>query len=262
MLIVADNLQIMNQAVARALVVRDPAPLGDLARRCEERGAQALDLNPGPTPKTGGERMSFLVEAVQAATRLPLVLDTADPAVMAAGLEAARNPVLINGFSLEPAKLSAFLPLALRFDAYIVGYLLRPDGRVPEAADDRLSLAVSLFEAAGRVGLGPERLIVDPVLLPIQWADGPRRAREVLETLRLLPELLGFPVRTVAGLSNLTSGPGPLEKKLRIEQAYLPMLAAAGLDMVLMNVLRPGAIETARAAEALLGAGVFAWDAV
>jgi len=262
MLLVADNLQIMNPAVARALAARDPAPLQDLARRCEARGGRALDLNPGPTSKNGQERLSFLVESVQQVTELPLVLDTADPTAMAAGLEAAKNPVTINGFSREPAKRKTILPLAISANCDIIGYLLHADGRVPENAGDRLSLAVALFEAAGRAGLDPARLIVDPVLPPIQWTDGPRQALEVLDTLRMLPEVLGFPVRTVVGLSNLTSGAGPPEKKPLIERTYLAMLAAAGLNMVLLNVLRPGLVETARAAGMLLGAGVFAWDAV
>jgi hypothetical protein len=43
-----------------------------------------------------------------------------------------------------------------------------------------------------------------------------------------------------------------------LEQAFLPMLAAAGLDMVLTNVLHEPTMETARNCAILLGEQVFA----
>jgi len=39
-----------------------------------------------------------------------------------------------------------------------------------------------------------ERLIIDPVAPPLSWDDGLFRARELLKTIPLLLELLGFPI--------------------------------------------------------------------
>ena len=44
MIIAADNLTGADPVVAQALRHLDPAPLQDLARRCEAAGAQILDL--------------------------------------------------------------------------------------------------------------------------------------------------------------------------------------------------------------------------
>ena len=56
-----------------------------------------------------------------------------------------------------------------------------------------------------------------------------------------LPDLLGAPVRTIAGLSNLDHRRTGSQDPLSLPQkAFLPMLAAAGLDTILMNVLDPG----------------------
>jgi 5-methyltetrahydrofolate corrinoid/iron sulfur protein methyltransferase len=42
--------------------------------------------------------------------------------------------------------------------------------------------------------------------------NGTRQNMEILSVFRQVPEILGFPFRTIGGLSNLTTGHGPLEK--------------------------------------------------
>ena len=47
-----------------------------------------------------------------------------------------------------------------------------------------------------------------------------------------------------------------------MQTAYLPMLAAAGLDMVLLNVFQAPVVQTARACSALLDDQVFSWPQI
>ncbi|MBI5897131.1 MAG: dihydropteroate synthase [Desulfobacterales bacterium] len=259
MLIVADNLHVVRPEIAQALEALDPAPIQALVRRCVQAGAQAIDLNCGPLTRKPEARMTFLVQTVRAATDLPLLLDTTNPTALAAGLAACGGRATINGFSLEPAKRECILPLARHYDAQIVGYLLHPDSRVPHEADEMMALAVSLFEAYRALDLDPARLIVDPIIAPLSWPDGTRHNRAVLALIRQLPELLGTPVRTMAGLSNLASGDIPVARKIALEQAFLPMLAAAGLDLLLVNAMHAPTLETARICNDLLREGIFAW---
>jgi 5-methyltetrahydrofolate corrinoid/iron sulfur protein methyltransferase len=259
MRIVADNLQILDPRVSRAVEHLAAQPIVDLVRQYVAAGAEAIDINAGPLPRAAERRMRFLVEAVQSATPLPLLLDTANPAALAAGLDVCRNRAILNGFSLQPERLERVLPLAVAREVEVVGYLLRPDGLVPAEADEKLALAVELHAAATRAGLPQERLIIDPVVAPLAWENGLAQNRANLEVIRFLPEVLGYPVRTMAGLSNLTSGPEPAERKQRMEQAFLPMLAAAGLDFLLVNVLHAETVRVARAARRLLQEAVFAW---
>jgi len=97
------------------------------------------------------------------------------------------------------------------------------------------------------------------VVVPATWPDGPRHNRGVLALIRQLPDLLGTPVRTIAGLSNLSSGGRSLQGKMALEAGYLPMLAAAGLDMVLTNVFHPKTLAVAKVCGVLLKEGVFSW---
>ena len=259
MLLIADNLQLTSMVVARAVESRNPRPVQDLVRSYESAGAEAIDINTGPLIRHPEEIMAFLVEAIQEVSDLPILLDTANPAAIKAGLEANKKKAVINGFSLEPAKRAGILPLARKFEADIIGYLLLPDGQVPAGAADRLTIAVELYNAFKEAGLDDGRLIVDPVVVPLLWANGTAQAPEVLSVLRTLPDLLGFPVKTVAGLSNLTAGKGPQQAKLLAERTYLAMLAAAGLDMVLLNISHRETVQTACACAALTARGIFTW---
>jgi len=257
---IADNIQITDPLIARALAEMDPLPIQRLAKQCEKAGADIIDINPGPLTREGEQKMTFLVKAIQDVCDLPLSLDTINPSAMAAGLSACRKQPIINGFSLEPAKLQGILPLGGAFDGDMIGFLLRPDGMVPGSADERLTLAVQLFEAFNEQGMDPHRLIIDPVLVPLMWENGSRQAMELLTVIRMLPELLGYPVRTVVGLSNLTSGRVPKGKKRLLEAVYLPMLASAGLKMVLMDIFHKDSVSVARACSVLTRQGVFSWE--
>jgi 5-methyltetrahydrofolate corrinoid/iron sulfur protein methyltransferase len=206
--------------------------------------------------------MTFLVEAAAGATGLPLFLDSANPKALAAGLKAGQshpNPLIINGFSLEPKKLADILPLAAEYDADIIGYLLTPDSQVPVSEEDLMDTALALYQEFQKAGIPDPRLIIDPVVAPLIWENGAAHNRAVLSLLPRLPDLLGFPVRTMAGLSNLTTGTIPTDRKAVLETAFLPLLAGAGLSILLLNVFHADTLRAARAVHALLSPGVFSW---
>ncbi len=260
MIVVADNLRITLPAVREAVNRLDPEPVRQLATACRDAGAGAIDVNSGPLSRRPRKKMAFMVNAVQAAVDLPLVLDTTNPDALAAGLAECNRRATINGVSLEPEKLERVLPLALQYDADIIGYLLRPDGHVPADAAGRMQAAVQLFGECQQVGIQPQRLIIDPIVAPLAWQDGNRQNMAVLEVIRTLPDLLGIPVRTIAGLSNLTTGAPDADVRRRYQGTFLPMLAAAGLDMILMNVLDPAGRRIADACRNITGGTIFTWQ--
>jgi 5-methyltetrahydrofolate corrinoid/iron sulfur protein methyltransferase len=262
MMIVADNLQVTSRRVAQAIERRDAEAVRAIVTQCLKAGADAIDINPGPLTREPEDKMTFLVEAVQSATDKPLLLDTTNPRALAAGLKVVRNPAIINGFSLEPARLAEILPLAVAHDVDIIGYLLYPDSRVPVDEDECLAVAAALLEAFEQSGLARERLIIDPVVAPLIWDNGLRHNRAVLAVVPRLADLFGFPVRTIAGISNLTTGPAAYYRRIRMEQTFVPMLAVAGLNMALMNMRHAESVQCARACDILLRSEVFAWDSI
>ncbi|MCP4746862.1 MAG: dihydropteroate synthase [Desulfobacteraceae bacterium] len=262
MIIVADNLHVINPCIAKAMAQMDAAPIRQMVQRCQKAGAGAIDVCSGPLKKSPRENFSFLVKTVESVTSLPLLLDTTNADALEAGLQVCTNKAIINGFSLEPAKLETILPLAVTYRTDIIGYLLDANSQVSVDAQEMMATAVDLFKACANAGLPPQQLIIDPIITPLSWEHGMRHNREVLSVLKQLTDLLGFPVRTIAGLSNLTSGSYKVSSKIKVAQTFLPMLAAAGLDMVLINMDHTDVIQTAWMCKDLLDFETFSWAQV
>jgi 5-methyltetrahydrofolate corrinoid/iron sulfur protein methyltransferase len=247
LIIAADNLNILNPAVAQALDSLDPGPLQELARRAEQAGANLMDINPGFLPPRRHDRMAFMVESVQQVTGLRLILDSPDARVLARGLAAADKPPILNACTLEPDKLREILPLAAAHHTDLVFLLLDARSFPAAGLEGKITLALELRAHALAAGLTDAQLIFDPVLPNLTWPDAWTQVGEVLKAVRLLHggELWGEPTRTMAGISNLRSG---LRRtyRLRVEEAALGLLAGAGLTMALVDVLQPGLMETVR----------------
>jgi hypothetical protein len=63
----------------------------------------------------------------------------------------------------------------------------------------------------------------------------------------------------MAGLSNLTTGAPDADTRIRYQSAFLPMLAAAGTTVMLMNALNPKLMDLARACRNIISEEIFSW---
>jgi len=246
-ILVADNLHGLNPVVAEAMKKLDKRPIRDLALRCETAGARMIDINPGHLSKRNEDRMAFLVEAVQEATHLRIVLDSPNPAVLAAGLSVCQEKAVLNALSLETQKVEEILPLAAEHRTDLVVLLMDHRSFVPAAIEEKVALAVELRERCLAAGLQPDDLIYDPVLPNLSWEDAFFRIAEDVKAIRLLSSgaLFQDPSRTMTGLSNLRSWQ-TRRFPLTLETACLTVLAGSGLTYALANVFQPELMATFR----------------
>lgn len=240
MILVADNLHALNPIISAALKALDPGPIQAMAVRCEKAGAKLLDLNPGYLGPRHIDRMAFFVEAVQEVTNLPLVLDSANPAVLRQGLLVCQGTPILNALSLEPNKIRELLPLAVEHQTDLVLLLMDQDSMSPPSLEEKVAIAVELRETCLAAGLPPEKLIFDPVLPLLRGPDAFFKVGQTVQTTRLLASGAVFQeeVRTMAGLSNLRSGLRNIYPH-RLEEICLSMLAGAGLTYALADVFIP-----------------------
>jgi 5-methyltetrahydrofolate corrinoid/iron sulfur protein methyltransferase len=243
LLLAADNIQGLNPAVAEAMEKLDPEPIKRLALRCQEAGADYIDINPGYLSKRKLDRMAFLVETIEAAVSLPVILDSPHPEILAKGLAACRKTPIINALSREERKVNEILPLAAEAKTRLVILLMDERSFTPPTLEEKIALAIELRELALLAGIKHEDLIFDPVLPNMSWDDAHLRISEGLKTVRLLSTGAIFeePAATMVGLSNLRSGHAAFPPE--VESTVLTLLAGAGLDIALANALRPNVRE-------------------
>jgi 5-methyltetrahydrofolate corrinoid/iron sulfur protein methyltransferase len=67
LILIADNLQITNPVIEKAVADFRAEPIQELVRACQKAGAHMIDINAGPLPRDGDKKMAFHAETVKAA---------------------------------------------------------------------------------------------------------------------------------------------------------------------------------------------------
>lgn len=193
----------------------------------QQAGADILDVNVGLPGINEAHLMGKVVTALQATVDLPLQLDSSDPAALEAGLRAAGGKVIINSVNGKAKSLAQILPLAAKYGAAIIGLCLDENG-LPQTADERLAIARRIMQAATAAGINKEDIYIDCLTLTVSAQQ--EQATETLAAIRRVKSELGL--KTVLGVSNISFG---LPNRPLLNQTFLTMALAAGLDLAIIN---------------------------
>jgi cobalamin-dependent methionine synthase I len=244
--IIGEKINGTRKAVARAVAERDAAFIQGLARRQAEAGSAYLDVNAGTKPQDEPDDLVWLVQTVQAVVDLPLCLDSANPRALMAALGAVARTPMINSINGETDRLAALLPLVAGSGCRVIA--LAMDGmRIPETAAARTAVIHRLIEATRAANVPDEHVYVDPLAMAL--ATNGRSGLIALEAMRLVRE--EYPqVHLTCGLSNISFG---LPARTRINQAFLTLALAAGLDSAILDPLDRDIKAAILAAELVLG---------
>ncbi len=251
MLIIGERINGMFNDIKKAIQDRNPVPVQEWARRQEKSGARALDLNVGPAVTDKKSAMEWLVKVTQEVSNLPLCLDSTDLDVIEAGLKKCSNQAIINSTNAEREKIEKFFPLAVQYEAAIIG-LTMDKGGIPKDSDSRLAFAMELVAAADEYGLPMENLLIDPLLLPANVAQD--HAPEVLKTLEQVKMLSDPPPQTVIGLSNVSQN---CKERSLLNRTFMAMAMACGLDAAIADACDETLVEVVAAAEILLNKTIY-----
>ena len=152
MLIIGEKLNGTLKRAAVAISTRDVTFVQDMARCQVAAGADYLDLNAGTPPDREPEDLTWLVDTVQAAVDVPLCLDSANPAALAAALARVAQPPLINSISGEARRLEGVLPLVPGRACGVIALLL-DDAGIPRDVEGRLAVARRILERTHAAGV-------------------------------------------------------------------------------------------------------------
>jgi 5-methyltetrahydrofolate--homocysteine methyltransferase len=220
----------------------------ELATTQIETGADLLDVNVGAPGVDEVVMLPKVAVAIAERFDLPLCLDSSNRAALAAALKVVPGRPLINSVNGEEANLSGLLPIIKEFGAAVIG-LTMDDNGIPSEAETRVAIAGKILERAAKLGIPPEDVVIDPLVLTV-GADQ-KAGRVTLTTIEMVRREFGVNINL--GASNVSFG---LPDRHTVNQAFLAIGASAGASCVITNPEKLTPII--RAADLLLGRDAFA----
>jgi len=208
-------------------------------------GAQMLDVNAGIPLADEPAILAEVIKLVQSVTDVPLCIDSSIIEALEAGLAVYQGRALVNSTTAEDEVLERVLPLVKKYDAAVVA-ISNDDTGIRENPDERFEIAKKIVERAADYGIKACDVIVDPLVMPIGAVNS--AGRDVFYLLRRLRDELK--VNTTCGASNISFG---LPNRHAINNAFLPMVAAAGMTSAILNPLHEGLVAAVKAADVLNG---------
>jgi len=250
--IVGERINGMFKDIREAIKAQDKKPVQDWAVRQTENGATWLDINTGASAENQMETMKWLINAVQEAVDTPMSLDSTNYDIIEEGLKLCKRPALINSCHADRYKIERVFPMAVRYNAKIIGLAMSEESGIPKNAENRIALAMELVTAADEFGLPLQDLYIDPLILPVNVAQD--HAIEVMETIRQVKFLSDPAPKTVVGLSNVSQRCA--NRKL-INRTMIVMLMACGLDAAIADANDDELMEAAATARVLMNREIY-----
>ncbi len=231
MLIIGESINGTIPKVGQAILARDEQFLRELARIQYEGGAQVLDVNAGVAGGNEVEDLPWLIEIVQKEVSIPLMLDSANPEALKAGLLVYKNlePPILNSISGEKVKWNRLFPLVTGEKHKIV-VMLMDDRGVPKTIKERVEIAKTLFMKLTDAGLPPDHIYFDILVLSV--GVEPESALVTLETIKAIRSNFSKS-HVICGVSNVSMN---LPGRRLINRTFLSMAIYAGLDTLLVDV--------------------------
>jgi len=259
MIAIGERINGMFTDVKEAIADKNPGPIADLARRQTEAGAAYLDINVGTAAADQQGTIRWLVEIAQKAVATPLCLDSQKPDVIRAGLSACDTSrgVLLNSTPLskksDPAVLAKYVAMAQESNGSLIALTMDAEG-VPQNVDRRVEIAAEILTKCMEAGLTPDRLFIDPIILPVNVPGAQTQPGHILAAMDQIRLMSDPPPHITMGLSNLSQG--TTERSL-INRIFLAMALTHGCDSAIVDVLDDKLVDAVATAEMLMNKQIY-----
>ena len=256
MILIGERINGMFKDVKQAIADKDKQVIQNLAKKQVEAGANFLDVNVGTAAADQEGTMQWLVETIQETCSAPLSLDSQKTAVIAAGLKVvnAKAGVILNSTPLNKKSdeeiMDKYVEMATQAGpkASIIALTMDKNG-VPQDIDTRVAIAAEIVQKATEIGFDTQRLLIDPIILPVKVPDAQVQPCNILATMDQIRFLADPAPHITIGLSNLSQG--TTERSL-INRVFLAIAASHGLDSAIVDVLDAKLMDVLATAEMLM----------
>jgi len=259
MIAIGERINGMFTDVKQAIQDHDPAAIISLAKRQTEAGAAYLDINVGTAAADQEGTIKWLVEVAQKAAPTPLCLDSQKPAVIKAGLSVCDTSrgVLINSTPLSKKSdaevLDKYTQMALDSGGKLIALTMDIEG-VPQNTDRRVEIAAQIVTTCIEKGLTPDRLFIDPIILPVNVPGAQEQPINILAAIDQIRLMSDPPPHITMGLSNLSQG---TDERSLINRIFLAMAISHGADSAIVDVLDDVLVDVVATAEMLMNKQIY-----
>jgi 5-methyltetrahydrofolate--homocysteine methyltransferase len=239
--LVGERTNVLGSRRFKSLIAAgDVEGAAELAREQVRAGAQILDVCLQDPDRDELSDMTGFLEKASRMVRVPLMIDSTDPAVIERALMLCQGKAVINSVNLEEGeeRFRKVVPLARSFGAALVFGTIDEDPSAGMAVtrERKLSIARRAFSLlTEKYGMPPEDLFFDPLVFPCGTGDEAYAgsAVETIEGLRLIKA--EFPdSKSILGISNVSFGLPPAGREV-LNSVFLYHCTLAGLDLAIVN---------------------------
>ena len=229
-----------SRAFRDALVAEDWEKCVEIARDQIRDGAHMLDLSVDYVGRDGARDMYEIASRFATASTLPIVLDSTEPNVLKAGLEALGGRSVINSVNYEDgdgptSRFARIMPLVQEHGAAVVALTIDEEGQA-RTSEWKLRVARRLIEdLTGNWQMKTGDILIDCLTFPIATGQEETR-RDGIETIDAIRTLKSeYPeVQTTLGVSNVSFGLNPAARVV-LNSVFLHECVAAGLDSAIVH---------------------------
>jgi 5-methyltetrahydrofolate--homocysteine methyltransferase len=229
-----------SRAFRDALVAQDWEACVEIARDQIRDGAHMLDLSVDYVGRDGAKDMTELATRFATASTLPIVLDSTEPGVLKAGLEALGGRSVINSVNYEDgdgptSRFARIMPLVQEHGASVVALTIDEEG---QARDCEWKLRVArrlITDLTQNWQMKTGDILIDCLTFPIATGQEETR-RDGIETINAIRSLKSeYPeVQTTLGVSNVSFGLNPAARVV-LNSVFLHECVNAGLDSAIVH---------------------------
>ena len=183
-------------------------------------GAAILDCNVNTPGVDDTKLLPEALKVIMDTVDIPVCIDSPNIEALEAGLKVWKGKALVNSVSGEKHRLERVLPLIKEYGAAVVG-LAQDDEGIPKNTEKRVAVAHKIVEAAAKIGIPKEDIIIDVMAYSI--GAEPKSGKDVLAALRQIRAELGL--NMTMGLSNISFG---MPDRAILNSAWVAMVIDAG----------------------------------
>ncbi|MFB7908952.1 methionine synthase [Kitasatospora sp. NPDC059146] len=212
----------------------------EIARDQIRDGSHLLDLCVDYVGRDGVADMKEIAGRLATASTLPIVLDSTEPDVLRAGLEALGGRALLNSVNYEDGdgpdtRFGRIASLAREHGAGLIALTIDEQGQA-RTAETKVAIAERLIaQLTTEYGIDEGSILVDCLAFTLGTGQEESR-RDGIETIEAIRELKRRhpDVQTTLGLSNISFGLSPAARVV-INSVFLNECVEAGLDSAIVH---------------------------